>query len=97
MENNVFRDIDSVKEFTKQMIYQSLDYKTDKIPIYPRIFKDFPNPQRFDFSLKLGIAFSVIRLEAQRANANIDIVNVGMREAVEDIHDDLKSRYLKLE
>ena len=97
MEQNSFRDINSVKEFTKKTIYEVLDHKSEKVPIYPLIFKDFPNFERLDFGLKIGTAITYVMLLGKQANSNPNALNVGIREAVEDIHDDLKSRYLKLE
>jgi len=96
MEENPFRDINSVKEFTKNIVYQVLDHKHDKIPIFPFLFKDFPNWKQLDFGIKIGCAFTFVMLTSKEYNANPDMLNQGIREAMEDIHDDLKSRYLKL-
>ena len=97
MEQNPFRDINSVKEFTKKIIYEILDHKFEKIPIFSPVFKDFPSFKRLNFGVKMGVAFTFVMLQGSQANANPDTLNLGIREAVEDIHDDLKSIYLKLE
>jgi len=96
MGQNHFGDINSVKEFTKNTINQVLDYKHDKIPIYPFFFKDFPNWKQLDFGQMLGGALTFVMITAKESNADPNMLSQGIREAMEDIHDDLKSRYLKL-
>ena len=96
MSDNVFSSIESVKEFTKQSVYQMLDGKIEDPPEFPFIFKDFPDSKKVNFGLKIGTIISFIMTEARHQEANLDIVGVGIIDAMQDIHDDLKERYLKL-
>ena len=97
MEENPFKDIHTIKEFTKTIIYQVLDFKHDKIPNYPYFFKDFENNKQLNFGMHIGTAVTFIMMESQKHDIKPDIVHQAIREAAEDIHDDLKSRYQKLE
>jgi len=96
MSIDVFYSVETVREFTKQSVYQVLDFKLESIPKFPFIFKDFPDSKKVNFGLKIGTAITFVCTLATQKEANPDIVNAGILEAMQDIHDDLKERYLKL-
>jgi len=96
VSDDVFSSVESVRELTKVSIYQALDHKPETIPKFPFMFKDFPDSKKVNFGLKIGIILSSIVSEARHQEANIDIVIAGIIDAMQDIHDDLKERYLKL-
>ena len=52
--------------------------------------------KKVNFGLKIGTVISFIMIEAKHRGANMDIVEAGLLDAMQDIHDDLKERYLKL-
>jgi len=91
-----FSNVKSVREFTKQSIYQTLDQKIELIPKFPFMFKDFPDSKKVDFGLKIGIAITFVWTLATQKEANLNIVTGGILEAMQDTHDELKERYLKL-
>jgi len=95
-EDNSFRDIESIKEFTKNTIFQCLDNKNEKVPIYPEFFKDFPNNKKLNFGMILGMALTFVQMEGMRQGVSPDMLGPGIRESMEDIHDELKSRYENL-
>lgn len=96
MSDNVFSSIESVKELVKLSIYQALDHKPETPRRFPFTFKDFPDSEKINFGLKIGTILGSIVGEARHQDANIDIVMAGIIDAMQDIHDDLKERYLKL-
>ena len=96
MSDDVFSSVESVRELTKVSIYQMLDHETEELPRFPYTFKDFPDSNKLNFGLNIGTVISFIMTEARHRQANIDIVQAGILDAMQDIHDDLKVRYLKL-
>ena len=96
MSDDAFSSIESVKELTKQSVYQMLDGKIEDPPKFPFIFKDFPDSKKVNFGLKIGTIISFIMTDAKHRGANMNIVGAGLLEVMQDIHDDLKERYLKL-
>jgi len=60
------------------------------------IINRFSNYKQLNFGHKIGCALTFVMITAKESNADPNMLNQGIREAMEDIHDDLRLRYLKL-
>jgi len=97
MEKDHFRDIPSVREYTKVCILQVLNQKKSKLPLFPYLFKDFPDKEKLNFGMKVGLALTAVLMMGKQYDANPDVLNMGVREAAEDLNDELRTRYEQLE
>ena len=97
MEKDYFKDSESIKKFTKESVFQLLNFEKQKLTVLPHLFKDFPNEENLRFGMLIGMGITSVRMLGKQYAANPELVDESIRVAMEEIHDELKIRYEDLE